>query len=64
MKKSEVADPAYAKGITDAFDAGVLNERNRIISVIESLEKDIPYTSLGSCVWTRQVIKAINDDVQ
>ena len=64
MKKSDIADPAYSKAIIDAFEAGKLSEHKRIISIIEDMEKQTIFNSLGSCVWTQNIIKAINDDVE
>lgn len=64
MKKSDIADPAYSKAITDAFEAGKLSEHKRIVALLEDMENHTIFTSLGTCVWTRQIIKAINDDVE
>ena len=64
MKKSEVADPEYANAIYNAFYAVKLDEKKRIINLIEELETGAMFPSLGSCVWTQNIINLINDDVE
>ena len=65
MKKGDVADPKYSKAIIDAFDAGKLSEKNRIISLLMDMEMEETVPSpLGLCVWTKNIIKIINDDVE
>ena len=64
MRQSEIADPEYANAIYNAFDAGKLDEKKRIINLIKELETGAIFPSLGSCVWTQNIINLINDDVE
>lgn len=64
MRQSEIADPEYANAIYNAFNAGKLDEQKRIINLIKELETGPIFPSLGSCVWTQNIINLINDDVE
>jgi len=64
LKQSEIADPEYANAIYNAFNAGKLDEKKRIINLIEELETGAIFPNLGSCVWTQNILDLINDDVE
>lgn len=64
IKKSNVADPEYANDIYNAFSAGKLDEKKRIINLIKEMETGVLFPSLGKCVWTQNIVNLINDDVE
>jgi hypothetical protein len=64
MKKNDIATPDCADNIYNAFNAGRLYEKKRIISLIEGLEAAAMFPSLGTCVWTQNIVDLINDDVE
>jgi hypothetical protein len=64
MKKNDIAPPDCADDIYNAFNAGKLDEKKRIIGLIEGLEAGAIFPSLGTCVWTQNIVNLINHDVE